>query len=258
MTGSNGHFPDVLSMLDGKNYSRWRIQMRVIFRYQEVTEVVNGGVQALGENPTNAQRNTHREQIKKDYKALFLIHRCVDQDNFECMANAESAKEAWDTLEQCYAGDEKLKPVRLQTLKRQFELIQMEDNEKVADYFTRAKSLTNLMKECGEPVPDGQVVRKILRPLPSWFDYATVAIEEVKNVGEMKVTELQGSLEAHEQRMNERHAERSQNQALQAQISKKGGEGWKGKKWKGKKRCINNMMGEIPEAKTTTNQIRIS
>lgn len=246
MTGTNGHFPGVLPVLDGKNYSRWRIQMRVIFGYQEVTDVVNGGVQALGENPTDAQRATHREQTKKDFKALFLIHQCVDQDNFERVANAESAKEAWDTLEQCYAGDEKLKAVRLQTLKRQYELLQMEDNEKIAAYFTRVKTLTNLIKGCGEPVPDGEVVKKILRTLPSRFDYVTAAIEEAKNVGEMKVTELQGSLEAYEQKMNERSVARTQNQALQAQISKKGGDNWKGKKWKGKEKMHQQHDREIP------------
>lgn len=60
----------------------------------------------------------------------------------------------------------------------------MDDNEKVADYFTRVKSLTNLTKGCGEPVADREVVRKIMRTLPPRFVYVATAIEESKNVGD--------------------------------------------------------------------------
>jgi hypothetical protein len=51
----------------------------------------------------------------------------------------------------------------------------------------------------------------------------------------MKVEELQCSLEAHEQRMNERSKERSIDQALQAQTVKKNG----GNKYKGKNKSNN-------------------
>lgn len=44
MTGSNGNFPSNLAILDGKNFGKWKIQMQVIFGFQEVMEVVTGGV----------------------------------------------------------------------------------------------------------------------------------------------------------------------------------------------------------------------
>ncbi|XP_019431792.1 PREDICTED: uncharacterized protein LOC109338895, partial [Lupinus angustifolius] len=55
------------------------------------------------------------------------------------------------------------------------------------------------------------------------FDHIVVAIEESKNLVELKIEELQGSLEAHEQRLIERSTKKSTNQALQAQITRKGG-----------------------------------
>ncbi|MCI97608.1 F-box protein, partial [Trifolium medium] len=45
-----------------------------------------------------------------------------------------------------------------------------------------------------------------------------VAIEESKDLSTMKVEELQCSLEAHEQRVNERSKDRGVEQALQAQM----------------------------------------
>lgn len=49
----------------------------------------------------------------------------------------------------------------------------------------------------------------------------------------MKIEELQGSLEAHEQRMNEKNPDTLADQALQAQTSRHKG-GNRGKGWKGK------------------------
>jgi len=41
-------------VLIGKNYGDWCAQMKVIFQFQDVTEVVHEGVQELEKNPTDA------------------------------------------------------------------------------------------------------------------------------------------------------------------------------------------------------------
>lgn len=127
----NGHFPTNLPILDGKNWEKWCIQMRVIFGVQDVLELVNLGYEALDENPTEAQRIVHKEAKKKDCKALFLIHQCVDANTFEKIAEATTSKAAWDILEKCYGGDPKVKKVRLQSLRRQYELLQMKNEERL-------------------------------------------------------------------------------------------------------------------------------
>lgn len=63
-----------------------------------------------------------------------------------------------------------------------------------------------------------------MRTLPSQFDHIAVAIEESKNVEDMKIKELQSSLKAHEIRLIERSAAKSSEQALEAHVSKWG---WK-------------------------------
>src|ERR1051325_7166769 len=130
-TVSNDRIPTNLPILDSKNYDKWAKQMKVLFGYQEVLEIVTNGVTPLGEDATDARRATHKVEKKKDYKALFLIHSCVDSDNFEKVGDCESAKQAWEILEKAYAGAVKAKVVRLQTYKRQFELTQMEDKETI-------------------------------------------------------------------------------------------------------------------------------
>nr|KYP69347.1 hypothetical protein KK1_008536 [Cajanus cajan] len=183
MASSNGNFPATLPVLEGgKKFDQWCAKMRVIFGFQDVLDIVKEGVQEVDSGATEDQKAANKEAKKKDCKALFIIHQCVDMGNFEKISNVTTAKEAWEILERAHAGNDKLKKVRLQTLRRQYELLQMEGNEVVGAYFTRVLSLTNLMKSYGERISSQMIVEKVLRSLSPRFDHIVVAIEESKNL----------------------------------------------------------------------------
>lgn len=116
--------------------------MKVIFDYHELLGVVDSGVPDLEANASDEKTITHREN-KKDKKALFLIHQGVNDDVFEKIATTTTFKEAWDILLTTYQGAEK---VRKQTLRRQYETLQMETSESVAAYITQVLVMTNQMK----------------------------------------------------------------------------------------------------------------
>nr|KYP66838.1 Retrovirus-related Pol polyprotein from transposon TNT 1-94 [Cajanus cajan] len=221
--------------------------MKAILGYQEVAEIVEEGYPTLTKDSTDAQKALYRENKKKDCKATFLIHQCVDEAHFEKIAGAATSQEAWKILEKCSEGAEQLKKVRLQTMRRQYELMQMENNEKIAEFFNRIITHTNAMKNCGEKITDQTIVEKILRTLDPKFDHIVVAIEESKKLEELKVEELQGSLEAHEQRLIERSSVKSDDhQALQAQTSKKGRYNSKGNfKGRGRGKESSNRKGNF-------------
>ncbi|GAU43236.1 hypothetical protein TSUD_241260 [Trifolium subterraneum] len=224
-------FGGKLPILDNSNnWDRWSKQMKVIFGFQEVQEVIEAGITPIAANATEAEQTAHRALKKKDFKAMFFIHQCVDLVNFQKIENATSAKECWDILEKGHSGNDKLKQVRLTTWKRQFELLQMDENESIVEYFNKITDITNQMKSCGSTVSDGDMVEKVIGTLSSKFDYITVAIMEAKDVSTMKLEELQCSLESHEQRINARAKNRTTDQALWAHTSKKGN----GNKKKGK------------------------
>jgi len=73
----------LVPILDGKNYNRWCVQMRVLFDYHEFWDVVESGVFALGDNAIEVQRVAHRDQKKKDNKALYLVHQGMNDETFE-------------------------------------------------------------------------------------------------------------------------------------------------------------------------------
>lgn len=216
--------------------------MEAILGFQDALEVVQRGYTKMVEKMDDDKA---KEVKKRDYKALFIIHQCVDPGNYEKISRAKTAKEAWEILQQAYEGADKIKKVRLQTLKRQYELLAMESNEGVGSYFSRVITLCNQMKACGKKVSDKSIIEKILRTLPPRFDVMAVMIEETKDLDNMKIEELQGSLEAYEQKLNERNNGKSNEQALQAQANpkpdsnnsrfKKGKEKWRANKNKWQK-----------------------
>ncbi|PNX63345.1 retrovirus-related Pol polyprotein from transposon TNT 1-94, partial [Trifolium pratense] len=184
------NLPTQLPKLKDNNWDRRNVQMQAIFGFQEVQEVITEGVTALVDNPTEAQRIAHRNIKKKDCKATYLIHQSIDEVNFDKIATCTSAKEAWDTLERCHNGGDKVKKVKLQALRRKYEHMEMEEDEKIEDFFNRLRTITNPMAQNGERITDQQFCEKVLRSLPSRFDYIVCTIEETKDITTVTPAEL--------------------------------------------------------------------
>jgi len=55
-----------------------------------------------------------------------------------------------------------VKQVKLQSYRRKYEMMQMEEDQKVSDYFSKMIEIVNLMKNCGENISDQMEVEKIL------------------------------------------------------------------------------------------------
>lgn len=90
----------------------------------------------------------------------------------------------------------------MQTLRKEFEILEKKVGESVSDYFARTLTIVNKMKANGENKGDAEVVSKILRSVTSKFNYVVCSIEESKDTSILSIDELQSSLLVHEQRMN--------------------------------------------------------
>jgi gag-polypeptide of LTR copia-type len=65
------------------------------------------------------------ETAKCDAKALFFIQQVVVDTVFTKITAAASAKEAWSTLKIAFQGNSKVREIRLQGLRREFETLNM-------------------------------------------------------------------------------------------------------------------------------------
>ncbi|KHN15546.1 hypothetical protein glysoja_048861, partial [Glycine soja] len=150
-----------LLVLDGKIWSKWSVQMRALFGFQDVYEVVQNGIEEPTASTPDAQRQVWKDLKKKYRKALFFLHQYVDSAHFEKIAPATTSKEAWDILAKACSGDDRI---------------------------------VNQMQERGERFKDQDLVEKVMRTLTPRFDGRVAAVEEARDLSEMKIEHLQASL----------------------------------------------------------------
>uniref|UniRef100_A0A251SDS7 Putative zinc finger, CCHC-type n=1 Tax=Helianthus annuus TaxID=4232 RepID=A0A251SDS7_HELAN len=167
----------------------------------ELWNIVEDGYQELGNNPTNEANTAYRESIKRDKRALHIIFQSVSDTVFERIAMANSSKEAWNILHKSYRGENRVKTVRLQTLRCEFDALNMKDGESVEGYFNRITLIVNQLRMNEEKISEQRIVEKILRSMTRKFESVVITVEETKNLEDVSTEELMGILQSHELRM---------------------------------------------------------
>jgi hypothetical protein len=79
-----------------------------------------------------------------------------------------------------------------------FEKIKMLEDEIFREFYTKINGLRNSMVSLGKQISDVKLIQKILRSLFERFRIKVTTIEESKDLEEMKIEELVGSLQTYE------------------------------------------------------------
>ena len=77
----------------------------------------------------------------------------------------------------------------------------MEEDETFDEFYAKLKDIVNSAFNLGECIVESKIVRKILRSLPERFHAKITAIEEVKDIDQIPLTELVGNLQTYEMRL---------------------------------------------------------
>ena len=128
-------------------------------------------------------------------KALNAIFCGISPDEFHRISHITVAKEAWEILETTYEGMKKVKDTKLQMLTNQFEELKMSEDESFDSFYSKLNEVVVSKFNLGEKTEDSKIVRKILRSLPKSFRTKVTAIEERKDIDDIKVQKLIGSLQ---------------------------------------------------------------
>ena len=131
-------------------------------------------------------------------KALNAIFYGVSPDEFYRISHISIAKEAWQILETTYEGTKKVKDTKLQMLTTRFEELRISEDESFDSFYSKLNEVVIDKFNLGEKTGDSKVVRKIVYSLPESFRAKVTTIEESKDLDNIKVQELVGSLQTYE------------------------------------------------------------
>ena len=111
-------------LFDVLNYALWSVRMRVYLQAQG--EDVWKMVANRYDIPANPPRDTHGRKLYEDNsKAMNAILSGQTETIFVKVMQCETAKAIWEKLNNIYEGDDKVKGLKLQTYRGQFENLKM-------------------------------------------------------------------------------------------------------------------------------------
>ena len=131
-------------------------------------------------------------------RALNALFSVVTNEEFKKISSTETVKEAWTILQTTYESTKAVKDSKLQRLTTSFKEIKMEEDESFDEFYVKLKDIVNSAFNLGETIPEPKIVRKVLRSLPERFHAKITAIEELKDIDKIPLTELVGNLQTYE------------------------------------------------------------
>jgi hypothetical protein len=172
-----------LSLLTKSNYTEWCLVMQVSLEALGLWSVVETG------------KGEHRE----DRLALSSILRAVPSEMKAGLAVKPTTKEAWGAVRSMRVSDDRVKVANVERLMKAFETVTFRDSESVDEFVMRINDIVSGLRELGEKIEDGRVVRKILRVLPRRMRQVVVSIQMLCDLNTMSVEELLGRLRVAEE-----------------------------------------------------------
>ncbi|XP_022930088.1 uncharacterized protein LOC111436574 [Cucurbita moschata] len=142
-------------------------------------------------------------EAHKDRMALSAIYQAIPKDVLLMLAEKDSAKATWETLQIMHMGVERVNEAKVQTLKSEFEAIRMKDGESIDDFTMKLTTVVSGIRSLGDVVEEISVVKKFLLAILPRFMQIVTSIEQFDDLKNMSVEEVVGRLKVHEERLRD-------------------------------------------------------
>jgi hypothetical protein len=170
------HISNGTQKFDGRNYAYWSDRVKTYLTALGVDiwySIVNGYV-----IPNNAPTDPNEKKLVScNSKARHVIIEPLEPTIASKVMGCSTAKEVWDKLKSIHEGDPKVKQVKLQQYRAEFENLKMNEKEDIATYFLRVDEVVNSIRGLGEEINKSLVVQKVLRSLLLKYDAKVLTIE---------------------------------------------------------------------------------
>nr|GEY55176.1 zinc finger, CCHC-type [Tanacetum cinerariifolium] len=109
-------------------------------------------------------------------------------------------------------GEERVQQARLQTLKSDFEMLHMKEDETIDTFTTKLTTLVNKATSLGHTMKDEELVRKLLNAVPDRYLQIVTSIEQYSDLDELTLEEAIGRLKTYEERIKHKKGKQVDNQ----------------------------------------------
>jgi hypothetical protein len=178
------HISNGIQKFDGRNYAYWSDRVKTYLTALGVDiwySVVNGYV-----IPNNPPIDPNEKKLMScNSKSRHVILSALAPTIARKVMGYNNSKDVWDKLKSIYEGDPKVKQVKLQRHREEFENLKMNEKEDIATYILRVDEVVNSIIGLGEDLGESLVVRKVLRSLLLKYDDKVSAIEETRDLTKM-------------------------------------------------------------------------
>ncbi|XP_075492593.1 uncharacterized protein LOC142530659 [Primulina tabacum] len=198
-------------VLDGTNYSLWKVKIRYYIKSIDERawqRVINGWTPPVtldqeGDNLPKPETDWTADEVQNsnyNSNALNAIFTSVDMNMFTLITNCS----------------ESVRRTRLRMLTSKFEMMRMEESENILDYDCRLREIANEAFSIGNSISNERLVSKVLRSLPERFNIKICSIDEAKDTSQMALEDLISSLRTFEMNLDMQKKDKGKTIELQA------------------------------------------
>ena len=95
---------------------------------------------------TEAQKGHLDDARLKDHQVKHYLFHAIDRTVLEQILDRCTAKIVWDSMKRKFGGNQEVKKSLLNALRREFEILEMKNDESIIDYFARMMITSNKIK----------------------------------------------------------------------------------------------------------------
>ena len=189
-----GNFP----ILNKLNYQVWASRMRLHLEGLELWDAIES------ENVV----------MKKDRQVMSILFSTISDEVTRELDVEKTAKQTWLTLKVKSGGVSRIRKARIESLKRDYKNLSMDDDEIFLDYFGKLSCVVNELRSLGAVITDAEVAAKLLRSVSGKFDAITTSIEQFQDLETITLEEVIGTLKVHEDKLKARMVKREEKALL--------------------------------------------
>ncbi|GKB95148.1 hypothetical protein Tco_0981285 [Tanacetum coccineum] len=149
---------------------------------------------------------------KKDKTAIAFLYQALPEEQLLQITKHKTAKAIWDALKTRHIGEQIVQQARLPTLKSDFEMLHMKEDETIDTFTEKLTTLVNKAASLGHTIEDQTIVRKLLNAVPDRYLQIVASIEQYFDLSTMTMEEAIGRLKTYEERIKYKKGKQVENQ----------------------------------------------